>query len=1038
MPSSTMRAASLPPLSTLALILLVFVPCLLSIVPSSSSYGLIVGASAHAYDDVDPYEDAYEDFPIAEAARHHDDASYAFSHLDLEDDSDDEFAVEEGPGLFNRAVRFVGNNIQYILIASVVILGVNTYFLIFAMGYLLKEEHVIVRAARFKARKPEQVWKAIVDVMGYPAWRDDVGSVKIVKGKEQEAAVENGDVKVGFAHAEVSGMTTKGPYEVTEVIPKELLVRKTHPDYTPIQYAQPMVMQGAPVAANINSEMTKKAKLDAKEEAKKAREAKDADGKEMAGTDAAAPVKKSSASNVLNLPAAPLFYPPTVPASTETWTFELEPINGGKGCLLYITYQGTIRNRVRRFFHSLSGFDGRVEKFIGRLGLFLGENTGSIKPEMGRLNHSPELLRDGAAIHTTSVLVGEDAEEDSTLVATQKLANFVSSFRLDNVFIYRDQLQQNLLVKCYFLEVDLSHLTSFDEELANQLKERPSKMLPLFENAVKNVARQNNMLMGEEVPSCQVMLLLNTNPIPLRELDASYVGKLVRVHGIIIMASTLSAKATLVHAMCKNCRHGKTIMIESGFSGMQLPRTCDSEPDPQTGKQCPMDPFVVVPDRSKFVDMQVLKLQETPETVPVGELPRHILLTCDRSLTDKVDAGRRVAVTGIYSIYEAKNAKNAAKIALRSPYLRVVGIQRDRDGTRNRVFTEEEESEYIQMSRRPNLYEEFSQSIAPAIYGSEDIKKAISTLLFGGSKKVLPDGMKLRGDVNVLLLGDPGTAKSQLLKFVEKREFCLEAGAMVLADGGVVCIDEFDKMRDEDRVAIHEAMEQQTISIAKAGITTILNSRTSVLAAANPVFGRYDDQKTPGENVDFQSTILSRFDLIFIVRDEHNEERDQTIARHVLNVHMNLRAMDTVGEVSMQKMKGYISYCKAKCAPRLSIEAGDKLSSHFVEVRSRVRAFETKAAIPITIRQLEAIVRISESLAKMSLSPVATVEHVEEAIRLFNISTMSAVQSGQDNIGGMGASGNDITRAQIHIRTRLPIGSQLSLQAVRDDLLKHK
>lgn len=210
----------------------------------------------------------------------------------------------------------------------------------------------------------------------------------------------------------------------------------------------------------------------------------------------------------------------------------------------------------------------------------------------------------------------------------------------------------------------------------------------------------------------------------------------------------------------------------------------------------------------------------------------------------------------------------------------------------------------------------------------------------GGSKKILPDGMKLRGDINVLLLGDPGTAKSQLLKFTEKvspiaiytsgkgssaagltasvqrdpqtREFYLEGGAMVLADGGVVCIDEFDKMRDEDRVAIHEAMEQQTISIAKAGITTILNSRTSVLAAANPIFGRYDDLKTPGENIDFQTTILSRFDMIFIVRDDHDRNRDENIARHVMGVHMGGRGIEeqVEAEIPLEKMKRYISYCR--------------------------------------------------------------------------------------------------------------------------------
>lgn len=298
---------------------------------------------------------------------------------------------------------------------------------------------------------------------------------------------------------------------------------------------------------------------------------------------------------------------------------------------------------------------------------------------------------------------------------------------------------------------------------------------------------------------------------------------------------------------------------------------------------------------------------------------------------------------GVFSIYQAKGSKKqSAAVALRNPYLRAVGIHTDVDHTMKggATFTEEEEQEFLTMSRRPDIYEVFASCIAPSIYGNVDIKKAIACLLMGGSKKILPDGMKLRGDINVLLLGDPGTAKSQLLKFVEKvapiaiytsgkgssaagltasvqrdvntREFYLEGGAMVLADGGVVCIDEFDKMRDEDRVAIHEAMEQQTISIAKAGITTILNSRTSVLAAANPIFGRYDDLKTPGENIDFQTTILSRFDMIFIVKDEHERGRDERIAKHVMNIHMGGRGVEdqVQAEIPVDKMKRFISYCR--------------------------------------------------------------------------------------------------------------------------------
>lgn len=363
-------------------------------------------------------------------------------------------------------------------------------------------------------------------------------------------------------------------------------------------------------------------------------------------------------------------------------------------------------------------------------------------------------------------------------------------------------------------------------------------------------------------------------------------------------------------------------------------------------EKCPMDPYFVIHEKSQFVDQQIVKLQEAPDQVPVGEVPRHVLISADRYLTNRVVPGSRCTVTGIFSIYQSKSAKNSSTsgaVAIRTPYLRAAGIQTDLDQTAKgaSIFSEEEEQEFLELSRRDDLYNVLTDCVAPSIYGNRDIKKAILCLLMGGSKKILPDGMKLRGDINVLLLGDPGTAKSQLLKFVEKvapisiytsgkgssaagltasvqrdattREFYLEGGAMVLADGGVVCIDEFDKMRDEDRVAIHEAMEQQTISIAKAGITTILNARTSVLAAANPIFGRYDDMKTPGENIDFQTTILSRFDMIFIVKDEHTRARDETIAKHVMDIQMGGRGVEeqTDSEVPVDKMKRYISYCKS-------------------------------------------------------------------------------------------------------------------------------
>lgn len=707
---------------------------------------------------------------------------------------------------------------------------------------------------------------------------------------------------------------------------------------------------------------------------------------------------------------------------------------------------------------------------------------------------------------STDELNGGDANKVNFMNIKKKLRDFLRVFHMGNFnYIYRDALRSNYNSGRYWLEVDLKDLNSYDEELGELIKKQPTDVLPLFEDAAKEVVDEITKPRpeGEEnVKPIQVMIRSEANPMNIRQLSAEQVAKLFKVSGIVVSASTIRAKATQLTIQCRGCRSTTpNIPVKPGLEGYALPRKCNAN---QSGKMaCPMDPFFVLPDSCKCVDSQLLKLQETPENVPNGEIPRHIQLYADRYLCDKIVPGNRVTVTGIYSIKKGSTTKSSLKdklnIGIRQPYLRIVGIQIDSDasnstqsatvkttttnaiGSNNYLTSRlEEEEEIRRLAKCPDVYDQIAKSIAPSIFGFHDIKKAIACLLFGGSRKRLPDGLTRRGDINLLMLGDPGTAKSQLLKFVERvspigvytsgkgssaagltasvirdpssRNFMIEGGAMVLADGGVVCIDEFDKMREEDRVAIHEAMEQQTISIAKAGITTTLNSRCSVLAAANSIFGRWDDLKGDA-NIDFMPTILSRFDMIFIVKDEHNEARDTTLAKHVMNVHMNAAhsagntgtGQQVDGEISLEFLKKFIAYSRSKCGPRLSEHAAEKLKSQYVLMRSGTAQHERdtgkKTSIPITVRQLEAVIRISESLAKMRLQPFATDADVNEALRLFNVSTMSAAMTGTlSGVEGFTSAEDQeqLQRIEKQVRRRFVVGSQVSEHAIVQDLIKQR
>uniref|UniRef100_UPI00398F767A DNA replication licensing factor MCM5 n=1 Tax=Pristiophorus japonicus TaxID=55135 RepID=UPI00398F767A len=670
----------------------------------------------------------------------------------------------------------------------------------------------------------------------------------------------------------------------------------------------------------------------------------------------------------------------------------------------------------------------------------------------------------------------------------KRLREFLRQYREGSdrsgfTFKYRDELKRHYNLGEYWIVVSLEDLSSFDEDLADSLLKQPSEHLPLLEEAAREVADEvtRPRPAGEEaLQEIQVMLRSDANPANIRSLKSDQMSRLVKIPGIVISASSVRAKATRIAIECRGCRNiVGNIAVRPGLEGYTLPRKCNTE---QAGRpRCPIDPYFIIPDKCKCVDFQTLKLQEAPDAVPHGEMPRHMQLYCDRYLCDKIVPGNRVTIMGIYSIKKAGTAPSKGRdrvgVGIRGSYIRVVGIQVDTDGTGHGLAataSPQDEEEFRHLAAMPDIYQTVAKSIAPSIYGSIDIKKAIGCLLFGGSRKRLPDGLTRRGDINLLMLGDPGTAKSQLLKFVERcspigvytsgkgssaagltasvmrdpasRNFVMEGGAMVLADGGVVCIDEFDKMREDDRVAIHEAMEQQTISIAKAGITTTLNSRCSVLAAANSVFGRWDDTKGE-ENIDFMPTILSRFDMIFIVKDEHNEERDMILAKHVMNVHLSALTQTHAveGEIELNKLKKYISYCRTRCGPRLSAEAAEKLKNRYILMRSGAREHERQSdrtnSIPITVRQLEAIVRTSESLAKMKLQPFATERDVEEALRLFQVSTLDAALSGS-LAGAEGFTTAEdqemLSRVEKQMKRRFAIGSQVSEHSIVQDFLKQK
>lgn len=636
---------------------------------------------------------------------------------------------------------------------------------------------------------------------------------------------------------------------------------------------------------------------------------------------------------------------------------------------------------------------------------------------------------------------------------------FIKDWVIDNHFYYREQLLSNCGLDNYFVKVNYSDIESFSLPIAMEIRIHPLSTLPLLEEALRELylGLEINRV-PEEIPPIQLMIDSQENPTSLRQLKSDDIGKMVKTQGTIVTASKAQIKGKILVLECRFCKHQKRLILSHGFCSVQFPQKCEKKTKEKSS--CADDPYIVLAEKSTFIDFQTLKIQESNDNMPIGEIPRTFRLCCERELVDKMVPGSKVVITGAYAINEKKSIGNRGDLnTLKAPYIYILGFsEEDMMGRRSTQFyTPAEEATFIEMSKDPKIFDKITDSIAPGIFGHREIKEAVACLLFAGSTKILPDKTRLRGDINVLLIGDPSTAKSQFLKFVHRvapicvytsgkgssaagltaaiiqnkatREFHLEGGALVLADGGVVCIDEFDKMRAQDRVAIHEAMEQQTISIAKAGITTILNSRAAIFAASNPIFGRINESMSFVDQIDFKSTILSRFDCVFYVRDIRSVENDKNIAHHIVNMHLKDESAAIDAEIPADLLKKYIAYCRSKCFPRLTEEISTAVQDLYVEKRSQLREHTNnkKGGIPMTVRQLEALIRLSEAIAKTRLSSNVIKSDVQRANRIFEISTENSIKLG---IQVNASDDPEVTKIEQIIKNVLPLNTKTSYQGL--------